>query len=358
MRVLQLIDSLQTGGAERVAVNIANGLSNNIEGSFLCATRKEGLLKESLSKKVKYLFLKKTSKFDFVAIKRLNKFIKVNHIQIIHAHSSSFFLATLIKFLNKKVIVIWHDHYGNSEFLAQRKHTVLKPFSKCFSHVFSVNKSLEGWAIQKLKVKNVTYLPNFAKIDKKCSVTNLNGVSGKRIVCLANLREQKDYITLLKAFKEVHQLYPDWSLHCIGKNFKDNYSKLVEEKIKTLNLEHSVFLYGSKPDIYNFLSQCEIGVLSSKSEGLPIALLEYGLSNLAVVATKVGECETVIDNKVNGLLVNPCSTIELANAIVSYIKNENMRLSLANKFNQHIVENYSLSRQLDTIIKTYNIYLK
>jgi len=59
MRVLQLIDSLEAGGAERVAVNYANGLLNRIDGSYLCVTRAEGLLKSSVNNAVGYLFLNK-----------------------------------------------------------------------------------------------------------------------------------------------------------------------------------------------------------------------------------------------------------------------------------------------------------
>ena len=48
MRVLQLIDCLRSGGAERMSVTYANALAKRIEGSFLCCTRKEGLLKKQL----------------------------------------------------------------------------------------------------------------------------------------------------------------------------------------------------------------------------------------------------------------------------------------------------------------------
>jgi glycosyltransferase involved in cell wall biosynthesis len=356
MRVLQLIDSLQTGGAERVAVNIANALSAQIEYSALCATREEGLLKDDILKNVDYLFLDKKRTLDIKSINRFRAFVKKNRVQVIHAHSSSFFLATIIKLFNNNISIVWHDHYGNSEFVKNRKFGILKWCSKYFSHIFSVNKALEAWAKQKLKIKNVSYLPNFATLNKGLAITVLKGNSGKRIICLANLRPQKDHVTLVKAFKEVNNQFPDWSLHCVGKNFNDKYSKLVVHKIKRLNLEESVFLYDSKPDIYNILEQCEIGVLSSKSEGLPIALLEYGLSNLAVIATKVGECKTLISHQFNGILVNSLSPKELANAIILYIENKELRHTFSKRYNQHIEKNYSDKAQIETIIKTYNSY--
>ena len=59
MRVLQLIDSLRPGGAEKMAMTYANALVGQVEGSYLCCSRMEGMLKESLLPEVGYLFLNK-----------------------------------------------------------------------------------------------------------------------------------------------------------------------------------------------------------------------------------------------------------------------------------------------------------
>lgn len=358
MQVLQLIDSLDAGGAERVAVNLSNVLASRIDGSFLCATRKEGLLKESISKAVKYLFLNKQKKIDLKAIHTLSVFVKENKINIIHAHSSSFFLAIIIKFLNRNISIIWHDHYGNSEFLENRNYKVLKFCSKYFSHIFSVNKTLETWAKEKLRAKRVDYLSNFATSDNQLSITVLKGVSGKRIVCIANLRAQKDHFTLIDAFKIVVKSYPDWTLHCVGKDFNDVYSENVKLKIKSEGLSKFVYLYESKPDIFNILTQCEIGVLSSKSEGLPIALLEYGLANLAVVSTNVGECKNVIKNRDNGLLVSSLDSIGLSKALVFYIQDEILRTKHSTRYNSYITKHFSEKSQLKFILETYTNSIK
>ena len=96
MKVLQIIDSLEPGGAERMAVNYANMLAENNQ-SYLCATRQEGALKSSLKAQVGYLFLNKKSRLDVSAMQRLSDYIKQNNIEVIHAHSSSFFLSILAK---------------------------------------------------------------------------------------------------------------------------------------------------------------------------------------------------------------------------------------------------------------------
>ncbi|APY00717.1 glycosyltransferase family 4 protein [Lacinutrix venerupis] len=357
MRVLQLIDSLHPGGAERVAVNIANALVSKIEASYLCATREEGLLKESINPQVNYLFLNKTKTIDAKAIKTLSAFVKQNKIDLIHAHSTSFFLATVTKILNNKVKIVWHDHYGQSEFLEARSFKMLKICSRYFSQIYSVNETLENWAKHKLNCKKVSYISNFAVDIEFDKITRLNGLAGKRIIHLANLREQKDHFTLFTAFAEVVKKYPEWTLHCVGKDFNDDYSKAIQKSVKQLQLGKSVFIYGSKIDVSNILSQCEIAVLSSQSEGLPMALLEYGLAALPTIATQVGNCNLVIKNETLGQLIKPKMPNILANALMYYIENSEKSKIIGEQLKKHVEAHFSSHAISKLLINDYNTIL-
>jgi glycosyltransferase involved in cell wall biosynthesis len=358
MKVLQLIDSLHAGGAERVAVNYANSLASRIETSFLCSTREEGMLKTSLSKDVQYLFLNKKSTLDIKAISKLHRFVKRHKINIIHAHASSFFIATIIKILNPEVVLIWHDHYGNSEFLNKRPKKILKICSLFFNHVFFVNTKLKAWAKKNLHVKSSAFLANFAVLNITEPITNLRGEDAKRIVCLANLRPQKDHITLLKAFQMVFDKHSDWTLHLIGQDFEDDYSNLIKSYIKMEGLEQNVFIYGSCPDIDYILSQSAIGVLSSKSEGLPLALLEYGLAELPVIATNVGDCNKVVSNKDEGILVEPKNDKVLAEALLIFINDPDLKRIVAKNLKHKIVSDFSESSTLETLMEIYKKHQK
>lgn len=358
MRVLQLIDSLEAGGAERVAVNIANALSikENFE-SYLCTTRKEGLLKDSLDTKVDYLFLNKKSTFDFSAVNRLKKYIKNNEVDIIHAHSTSFFTATLVKRLYPKVKIVWHDHYGNSEFLDKRKFRVIKICSNYFSHIICVNDVLKKWALKNLKAAQVAYLQNFATIDNESPATTLKGEEGKRILHLANLRPQKDHITLLKAFSKVITKYPEHSLHCVGKNFEDEHAEQIFQYVKELKLNDNVFFYGSKKDISNILNQSDICVLSSKSEGLPIALLEYGLAGKPTIVTNVGNSSEVIENGVNGLIVKKENIDSLSNGLIYLIENKNDVEKYGKALKNKVSKGFSEDSYIKNLTTIYNSVL-
>lgn len=354
MRVLQLIDTLEAGGAERMAVNLANALESKIEVSYLCSTRQEGMLKLSLNENVSYVFLNKKKTIDVNAIIRLYKFIKQERIDIIHAHSSSFFLATLISWFLPKLKIIWHDHYGNSKFLNSRPKRILRFCSSYFSHSFAVNMDLVDWANTYLKHKSVSYLSNFIQLNKESKLnTKLKGKSGKRIICLANLRPQKDHFNLIKAFSKIVKDFPEYTLHCVGKDFEDEYSKQIFDLIKSKDLASNVFFYGSRSDVHAILSSCDIGVLSSKSEGLPLALLEYGLVGLPVVVTSVGDCNLVVENKLSGLLVKPEDSEALYSGLHSLISNYNDAKKMGIQLSQTIATKYSESAAINTVIKWY-----
>lgn len=355
MRILQLIDSLEAGGAERMAVNYANALADEIVFSGLVATRKEGSLVEQLDEKVAYLFLNRKHTFDVAALFRLRKFVKENKIDVVHAHSSSFFISVLLRLIYPGVQLIWHNHYGNIEFSSRKRLLSLKISAAFFCGVIAVNQKLKLWSEQKNNFKNTIYLPNFLTAEKKKSEqTVLKGIEGKRIVSLANLRADKDHLLLLQVAKKVKESYPDWTFHLIGKDFEDTYSNIIKETVVKYNLENSVFLYGSKQDISNILEQSTIGILTSVSEGLPVALLEYGWHQKPVVVTAVGEIPSVIQNGKNGFLV-ASEDIELFYAsLVELMTNNQLQHDFGRKLYQAVTEGFSAGE----VIKKYLNWLE
>ncbi|MEC4004387.1 glycosyltransferase [Flavobacterium sp. SUN052] len=342
MRILQIIDSLEIGGAEKMAVTFANSLANKIEFSGLIATRKEGNLKKTINSNVNYFFLDKRNIFHPQAYLRLRKYCKVNKVEFIHAHSSSYFTSCLIKMTMPKIKIVWHDHNGVGNIPVKEGTFYLQMFSVFFSGVISVNKQLETWALKYLFCKKVTYLPNFVIENKNYArVTALKGEAGKRILHLANLRHQKNHSMLLDVAKVISAKHKDWTFHLVGKDFNDAYSKDLKEKIVSNNLQNHVFLYDSREDIENIISQSEIALFTSKSEGLPVALLEYGLYKKPVVSTSVGEIPFIICNGLSGYLTKVDDVATYSNCLSNLILNENVRKDFANALHNFVVKNNS-----------------
>lgn len=342
MRIVQIIDSLEPGGAERMAVNYANALAKNIEFSGLIATRKEGLLLNQINKNVSYLFLKRKKIIDIKNVFDLKQYLKRNKIDIIHSHSTSFFIAVLVKLMYPKIKIIWHDHYGNSQFLASRKNLMLKLGSLFFTGIIAVNSILKKWAESYLWCSEVIYFPNF--IDD-CIYPNekitLKGTEGKRIICVANLRLQKNHQLLIKAASIIKSKYPEWTFHLFGKDFEDDYSIEVKQLIVKLKLEKNVFFYGTSDNVISAIKQSDIAVLTSLSEGLPLAILEYGLNKKPVIATNVGQISKIITSDKEGLIIQSNDLTQLSGAIENLIENEKYRIAMGLELYKIIQSHYT-----------------
>ena len=355
MRIIQIIDSLEAGGAERMAVNYANALAGLVSFSGLVATRKEGPLRKQVNPGVSYLYLNKRSVIDFNALFKLRQYVVQNEVTIVQAHSTSFFTAALLKVTYPSIQLIWHDHYGDSEFLSKRPVVALNSALLFFNGIISVNHKLKIWAETKLKFRNTIYLPNFPSEESNIAEhTVLDGEDNKRIVCLANLRVQKNHFLLLEVAMKLKVTHPDWTFHLIGKDFNDRYSAQIRHKIGEYDLEKKVFFYGSRQDVKNILQQCTIAVLSSNSEGLPLALLEYGLAKRPVVVTDVGEISSVLQNGKNGFLVAPQSVEAFYAAAVAFIQSETLQSNLGNELYATIKKEYSE----EGVLKSYLNWLQ
>lgn len=342
MRIAQIIDSLEIGGAEKMAVNYANALSKKIEFSGLIATRAEGNLKNQLNKEVSYLFLNRKKIIDIAAILKVRTYCKENKIDYLQAHSSSYLIAVLVKISFPTIKLIWHDHNGLSEFLGKRKTYAVKFASIFFNGVIAVNYQLKNWAERYLFCEKVTYLSNFTKFHENITQeTNLKGKTGKRILCLANLRHQKNHFFLLEVAEKLKEIKTDWTFHLVGKDFKDDYSAQIKRLLKSKKLEETVFIYGSKNDVTYIINQSDIAILTSQSEGLPVAMIEYGLMKKPVISTMVGEIPLIIEDGVNGFLVEVQDTDGFLEKVIKLIDDTTLRVSFGYNLNQTIVENHS-----------------
>lgn len=341
MRILQLIDSLDAGGAERMAVNYANALYNELGFSALCTTRKEGVLKNAISCDVDYLFLRKKGTFDFEALLRLKQFIKKNKIDILHAHSTSFILAVLLKLVYPKIKIVWHDHFGGRFMQSQLKNLPLKFVSIFFYKVLTINEMNHKWLSKALFSREIKVFPNFISSQETIKGnTKLNGIAGKRIVFLANLRNPKNHLQFLKAFKKSQATILGWTLHLIGKDYEDEYSQAIKDFIYSNNLEEFVYIYGGKTDTYAILSQAQIGVLCSTHEGFPVTLLEYGYMKLGILTTNVGFCSQIIKNGESGFLFQPNDLDIITKKLDILINNKDMINSFGEKINKFVQDNY------------------
>lgn len=126
---------------------------------------------------------------------------------------------------------------------------------------------------------------------------------------VANLREVKNHAGLFHALSELKKTRNDFTAVLAGTGPLRNP---LEELSRKLGISENVLFLGQLQDIPSFLSAMDAGVLNSRHEGFPNALLEYMAAGLPVVATAVGGCKEIVLDEVTGYLVPPQDESALA----------------------------------------------
>jgi len=362
--VMQVVDSLDLGGTETVAVNLANRLPRDRYRPFLCSTRRSGVLLSDLQPDVGFLCLDRRSRLDLGALLQLRSYICRENIRLLHVHSSSLFFGELVALtLPGRLKMIWHDHYGRCEW-NDRPAQLYRLASLGLAGVIAVNRRLEQWACRELHVPatRVWYVPNFASPPPAgpARLMTLPGTPGYRVVCLANLRPQKDHFTLIRAIALVRQRHPLAHLLLIGQAIDANdlcYAGELRQTVSELGLQDHVTFLGRVPNAAGLLPNCDIGVLSSRSEGLPLSLLEYGWAGLPAVATAVGQCPEALDNGNAGSLVAPARPEQLAAAIELLLQSAELRREQGRRFQAFVRRTFDAAAIVEQVCRIYELVL-
>lgn len=154
------------------------------------------------------------------------------------------------------------------------------------------------------------------------------GVTGPEVlvVTVANLREHKDYPTLLGAARRALDSGAPLRFVAVGQG---PLEQEIRSEMDRLGLGHAFQLLGYRPDAVDVIAAGDIFCLSSLAEGYPVALMEALALGKPVVATAVGGVAHAVRNGVEGILVPPSSPDALAAALVDLAQDEARRQAMA-----------------------------
>jgi glycosyltransferase involved in cell wall biosynthesis len=133
------------------------------------------------------------------------------------------------------------------------------------------------------------------------------------LVCTARLSSEKGIDILLSAMGQIIQKVPSCKCIIIGEGA---LKERLLEQAKSLGASRHVFFEGFQADVRPYLCAADAFVLTSHVEGLPFSVLEAMACGLPCVVTNVGGNAEAVVHNVNGLVVNPGSADEVAQAII------------------------------------------
>lgn len=327
MRLIFVAETLSYGGAARRFVGLANAMvqrNHHVElllyGDLIDINEKIDNEIKINNIKINYEsknWFQRNIIYRQKTIKEINKYFEKNVFDVVISFNDMVNINMLLsraKSSCKILISERSDPYYNARYLQIIKKWL---FKKADGIVFQTEGARDFFD-ENLPV-NTRIIPNPIPSDENFS--QFEGIRQKKIVSVARLwLYQKRQDILLKAFKEFSKKYNDYKLVLYGDGPD---CKKIEKLIIDLNLEQKVIIAGVKKDIIDLIKDAELFVLSSDFEGIPNALIEAMSVGLPVISTKCspGGAEFLINNNINGLLVECGDSKNLFRAMDYIIKN-------------------------------------
>lgn len=311
MRILQIIQRDQRRGAEIFCCQLTRELiATGWEVDLLVLF---GLPTGSLDFPVQPFFLQANENrrwADLKAYSRLSKFINSHKYDIVQSNAAD----TLKYAVLSKLLFGWNSKlvFRNANQISSFINNIVKKviykvlLSKVDS-VASVSEVCRQDFIQTFKYpagKTAT-LTIGVPVDIKKPYPSFNSIGlhchGPVLLHAGGFVLEKNHVGVLRIFSEVLKVYPDAHLFLAGEG---KLMGQIKDRIQQNNLNRSITLIGSRHDLNQIMSLCDVFILPSIIEGLPAVVLEAFNARLPVVAYDVGGIGEVVKDGITGYLID------------------------------------------------------
>lgn len=331
IRVLHILDELNTGGAEQVVFSYLQNIDKKkYQWDFIIMNipgKPDGRLEEKV-RKLGCNVYKVTKKRDNLIknIIEVDKIISLGHYDIVHSHLyevSAFYL--LSAKIHKVPVRIAHNHSSNQTrgIKVDLLRHILKPILKYVANAYvacGIDAATSLWGNRLYESGKVKIIYNAIdttkfqyKDDVRRQIKSKLKIDGCKVIgTVGRFSIEKNSAFNIEIFKEIHKRDSRTRLVIVGEGELKNE---IEYKIKEYSLENSVMLLGRRNDVYDLLNCFDVFLLPSLSEGLPIVLVEAQCNGLPCVVSDSVTKEVAFSNNVRYLSLKS-SAIEWADNVI------------------------------------------
>lgn len=320
MKILYVIDSLSTGGAEKLVVDVIPRLvaKGNIVDVVLLNKEKTHLYNQLSSMGCCNIYGFGFSYYNPLYIFRLIPYMYKYKIIHVHLFPAQYFVAIARLFCFRKVTLIFTEHNTSNTRLENSKYKWLeKLIYQCYNKILCITNEVSSVLQTKLKIKasklvvieNGVDINVISKCDKSLRSNFLLADTDKLLIMVAGFRLQKDQDTVIKTLKKLPNNY---KLLLVGDGER---RKKLENLVSSLELNQRVFFLGIQSNVHSIVKMCDIAILSSHWEGFGLVAVEAMASGIPLIASNVNGLAQVVEG--GGLLFNASDTNDLYKVIMS-----------------------------------------
>lgn len=274
--------------------------------------------------------------------KELCRIVREENITVIHTHHrmAAFYVKLLKLYKKCNFISTVHGVFLNKKYLTRYAYG----HAKLIACGNTVKKNLADYfAISK---EQICVIPNavlafdgVVQEDETIKRLHENGciVVGN----ISRLSEEKGVRYFIESLTNVRTQYPQTHYLIVGTGEEETK---LRDLVKKLKLEDGIHFLGYRTDVQSILSQIDLAVLSSLTEGLPLAPIEAFSVGKTIVATAVGGTADIVEDGKNGLLVEPKNPRQIAEKVIWMIEHPEAKKSMEQAAQECYRKAYSSER--------------
>ncbi|MGV3724099.1 MAG: glycosyltransferase [Actinomycetota bacterium] len=370
--VMHVVQSFSLGGAERMAVELANRANRAEIRPAILATRGDGPLRAELSEDIPALVLGRRRRWDPRCLTAFHSFVRKHAIQLVHSHGPGPLLYSTAALLSGGLrrAHVYHDHHGRLSAhepdprLAQRI-----AFRAGLTAVIGVSRFAcdwaelrMGWPPQKtFLLRNGIDSERFLKARPAPVRHELGDRPGELLLAMvANFRAPKDHLTALQALAACRHRERLRVLFLGGEGADTGGCEgQARRAAEQLGVADRVVFGGLRPDIPEVLAGCDGGLFASLRESGPLVLLEYMAAGLPFASTRVGEIGAELQEGRVGFFAPPNVPAALARALdlLAGMSDEE-RIRMGQTGRQQVVQEFDQRYTAERLAQIYRQVLR
>jgi glycosyltransferase involved in cell wall biosynthesis len=343
-----VITLAEAGGAQSYVASLLPALTSRFE--VVVAAHGDGPLREAVvGSAARYVPLRHVRRpirplRDLLGLIELTRLLRRERPEIVHASSSKAGVLTRVaaRLAGIPICVFtvhgwaFTAHAGLASRLYRWADRLVRPLTTAAICV-SDGELKAGVGAGTCDPDRTVVIPN--AVDVSAAPRSRHDRATPLILAVGRLKAPKDFVTFVRALGAL----PAGSFEALIVG--DGPDRLeLEEEIRTLGLADSVQLAGERRDVPELLARADVFVLSSRSEGLPVSVLEAMAAGLPVVASRVGGVPEVVVDGRTGVLVRPSDPDELAAALQRLVDHPALRRRLGAAGRARAEERFDLAR--------------
>jgi L-malate glycosyltransferase len=365
-KVFYLVDSLNVGGTETQAVELALRLPAAEYEIVMGCLRAEGPLLEKLKgSAVSVREFHPAGGLDSAGgvyqVFRLSAYLRREKFDVVHTHDlwSNLMGVTAARLAGVPAIVSSRRDLAHFDWYQGKRRHWLRRIQN-LSGVVLANAtpiqdaliSEDGFAPEKLRViHNGVDTEKFQRARRDRARLFPDVENERLVVLVGNMHSDvKGHPWLIAAAPALVHEFPEVRFVFAGDG---ELRPKFEAQAAKLGLASKFMFLGTRRDIPEILASCDIAVLPSRAEGLPNAVLEYMSAGLPTIASRVGGNAELVQDGLTGLLVPPENADALAGALVQLFRNPEQARQIGSAGQRFAVENFSFERLIREVDELY-----